>query len=156
MIVCYLEDKAEVWIENSIKETRMAAKCQIKGVKDGKYKKEYKEYHGKPEQIKRRARRVQARRDMEAEGRVHKGDGKDIDHKDGNPMNNNTSNLKVSSIHHNRSRNNNKELREELGAGEWGTFELLRKYLKDTPFMQIQNHKAKEDKVDVRNCRDNK
>ena len=124
--------------------------------KERDYKKEYKEYHGKPEQIKRRARRVQARRDMEAEGRVHKGDGKDIDHKDGNPMNNNTSNLKVSSIHHNRSRNNNKELREELGAGEWGTFELLRKYLNDTPFMQIQNHKVKENKVDVRNCRDNK
>lgn len=44
------------------------------------YKKEYKDYHGKPEQIKKRAQRVQARRDAEKDGRVSKGDGKDLDH----------------------------------------------------------------------------
>jgi len=107
------------------------------------YKKEYREYHGKPDQIKRRANRVQARRDMEATGRVHKGDGKDIDHKDGNPMNNKKSNLRVTSRHYNRSRNNNKNISEEHGAGEWGTFELLRKYLRDTPHMKIQSKKEK-------------
>lgn len=44
------------------------------------YKREYAEYHGKPEQIKERAQRVMARRKMEKEGKAHKGDGLDVDH----------------------------------------------------------------------------
>lgn len=44
------------------------------------YKKEYREYHAKPEQKKRRADRNRARREAEREGRVHKGDGKEVDH----------------------------------------------------------------------------
>jgi len=45
------------------------------------YKKEYREYQGTEEQKKNRAKRNAARREMEDEGRVHKGDGKDVDHK---------------------------------------------------------------------------
>lgn len=45
------------------------------------YKAEYADFHGKPEQIKKRAERVKARRIMEKEGVVTKGDGKDVDHK---------------------------------------------------------------------------
>lgn len=45
------------------------------------YKEEYKDFHGKPDQIKKRAERVKARRIMEKEGAVTKGDGKDVDHK---------------------------------------------------------------------------
>lgn len=48
---------------------------------DRDYDKEYREYHGKPEQIKKRAMRVQARRDAEKRGVVKKGDGKEVDHK---------------------------------------------------------------------------
>jgi len=44
------------------------------------YKKEYADYHGTPEQKKRRADRNRARRHAEADGRVHKGDGKELDH----------------------------------------------------------------------------
>ncbi len=44
------------------------------------YKKEYAEYHGKPEQIANRAERVKARRIMEKTGAAKKGDGKDVDH----------------------------------------------------------------------------
>jgi hypothetical protein len=44
------------------------------------YKKEYADFHGKPEQVKRRAERVKARRMLEKEGTVSKGDGKDVDH----------------------------------------------------------------------------
>lgn len=44
------------------------------------YKKEYKEYHGKPEQIKRRSERNQDRRAAEKKGLVHKGDGREVDH----------------------------------------------------------------------------
>lgn len=69
------------------------------------YKKEYKEYHSKPEQKKRRAGRNAARRKMEKEGKVRKGDGKDVDHKDRNPKNNSKSNLRVQSKSKNRGRN---------------------------------------------------
>lgn len=44
------------------------------------YRKEYDEYHGTPEQKKRRADRNRARRKAERDGRVHKGDGKEVDH----------------------------------------------------------------------------
>jgi len=63
-------------------------------MKERDYKKEY-EYHGRPEQIKRRAARVMARRYKEKNGDVHKGDGKDIDHKNGNPLDNRPENLQV-------------------------------------------------------------
>lgn len=46
------------------------------------YDKEYREYQGKPEQKKRRAQRNAARRKAEREGKVHKGDGKEVDHND--------------------------------------------------------------------------
>jgi len=69
------------------------------------YKSEYQNYQGKPEQIKKRAERNAARREMEKSGRVHKGDGKDVDHK--NPLRksgtNASSNLRVTSKSTNRS-----------------------------------------------------
>lgn len=66
------------------------------------YKKEYRDYHAKPEQKKRRAARNKARRKMAARGRVRKGDGKDVHHKDRNPRNNSDSNLSVTSRKKNR------------------------------------------------------
>lgn len=69
------------------------------------YKKEYANYQGKPEQIKNRSERNQARAAMMKAGKVHKGDGKDVDHK--NPLikggSNSTGNLRVQSKHANRS-----------------------------------------------------
>jgi hypothetical protein len=44
------------------------------------YKKEYDEYHAKPEQKKRRSQRNTARSEAEKDGRVSKGDGKEVDH----------------------------------------------------------------------------
>lgn len=44
------------------------------------YKKEYREYHALPAQKKRRADRNAARNKALREGRVHKGDGKELDH----------------------------------------------------------------------------
>ena len=44
------------------------------------YKQEYKDFHGKPEQVAKRGERVKARRIMEKEGVASKGDGKDVDH----------------------------------------------------------------------------
>ena len=48
---------------------------------DRNYKAEYENYDGKPAVKKKRAARNQARAIMEKEGLVHKGDGKDVDHK---------------------------------------------------------------------------
>lgn len=45
------------------------------------YGKEYRDYHSKPEQKKNRAERNAARRKMTREGKVHKGDQMDVDHK---------------------------------------------------------------------------
>ena len=67
------------------------------------YRKEYDNYHKRPEQKKRRAARNKARRRMTLLGSVRKGDGKDVDHKDGNPTNNSRSNLRVKSKSSNRS-----------------------------------------------------
>lgn len=69
------------------------------------YKSEYANYHSKPEQKKRRAGRNQARRIMERAGRVKKGDGKDVDHRNRNPKVNTLRNLRIQSPAQNRSRN---------------------------------------------------
>ena len=44
------------------------------------YRSEYDNYQGTPEQIKKRAERVKARRMMEKTGAAKKGYGKDVDH----------------------------------------------------------------------------
>ena len=44
------------------------------------FEKEYNEYHAKPEQKRRRAQRNAARAKAMKEGRVEKGDGKEVDH----------------------------------------------------------------------------
>jgi len=64
------------------------------------YSKEYSDYHSKPKQIKRRASRNSARRKV-LNGRKST---KDVDHKDGNPMNNSRKNLRLSTKSRNRAR----------------------------------------------------
>ena len=72
---------------------------------DRNYRKEYEQYDGTTVVKKRRAQRNKARRMMEREGKVHKGDGKDVDHitpesKGGKTV---MSNLRVESASDNRS-----------------------------------------------------
>jgi len=67
------------------------------------YKKEYENYHSKKEQKKNRAKRNNARRRLERDGRVCKNDGKDVDHKDGNPQHNGDGNLRVRNKSNNRA-----------------------------------------------------
>lgn len=69
------------------------------------YSAEYARYHSKPEQIKRRAQRNAARAKMIKAGKVRKGDGRDVDHRDRNTGNNSLSNLRIQSKHKNRGRN---------------------------------------------------
>lgn len=68
------------------------------------YKKEYREYHGKPEQRKNRSSRVLARRLVEKRFGKNRIKGKDVDHKDGNPRNNSLSNLRLEHPSKNRAR----------------------------------------------------
>ena len=66
------------------------------------YKKEYKNYHSKPEQRKARSSRVMARRKMAKAGLVKKGDGKDVHHVNGNALDKNGA-TKVVKASQNRS-----------------------------------------------------
>ena len=67
------------------------------------YAKEYRDYQGKPEQKKKRAMRNKANRIMKAKngGTL----GRDVHHKDHNPMNNSPSNLSLVSKSVNRADN---------------------------------------------------
>ena len=76
------------------------------------YRKEYDDYHGTPEQKKRRAQRNKVRRRALASGRVTKGSGFDIHHKDGNPMNSDPTNLVVQHSSQNRSFKRDKNARK--------------------------------------------
>jgi len=67
------------------------------------YRKEYDNYQGTAAQKKRRAGRNKARRLMIAKGRAKKGDGKDVAHKDNNPLNSTLKNIKMESKKSNRS-----------------------------------------------------
>lgn len=67
------------------------------------YDKEYDNYQSLPRVKKQRARNNAARRKMEAAGRAHKGDGKDVAHRDNNTKNQSMSNLSLQSKSKNRS-----------------------------------------------------
>ena len=69
------------------------------------YKQEYANYDGTEAVKKKRAQRNKARRMLEATGVVHKGDGKDVDHKKPLSKGGTTvmSNLKAKSAAANRS-----------------------------------------------------
>ena len=69
------------------------------------YRKEYDNYHSRPEQRKNRSSRNLARRLMKKKLGIKKIRGKDIDHKDKNPRNNSRKNLRIRSKSYNRSHN---------------------------------------------------
>ena len=68
------------------------------------YKEEYRKYQSSTKSKKDRASRNKVRRKLMAQSRVRKGDGKDIDNKDGNPRNNSRKNLRVTSKSYNRGK----------------------------------------------------
>lgn len=64
-----------------------------------------RKYNGTPEQKKRRAERNASRAKMAQEGKVHKGDGKDVDHKNHNTKDKSGKNLQAISASKNRAMN---------------------------------------------------
>jgi hypothetical protein len=67
------------------------------------YKREYKIFHSKPRQMRRRAGRNNARRKMLRLGRVRKYSNSDVDHKNHNTWDNRLNNLRVIPKWKNRS-----------------------------------------------------
>lgn len=67
------------------------------------YRKEYDRYQGTAQQKKNRASRNAARRTLTKVGAVKKGDGKDVNHRNGNPRDNSKKNLQVTTKRANRS-----------------------------------------------------
>ena len=70
------------------------------------YRKEYDDYHGKPDEIARRAARNKARSKKKKKGFLSRFD--EVDHIDNNPENNSPDNLRVVSRHKNRIRSHKK------------------------------------------------
>jgi len=68
------------------------------------YRKEYRDYHSKPKQIKNRSSRNKARAIMKKIRGIKSIKGKDIDHKNKNPRDNRIKNLRVRSVKLNRGR----------------------------------------------------
>lgn len=73
-----------------------------------------RKYNAKPEVKKKRAQNNKARRQMIREGKAHKGDGKDVDHKTPQRSGGKTtkSNLRMRSRHANRSDNGQSKKRK--------------------------------------------
>jgi len=86
-----------------LKKALKKRQAKAKGGSARNYKLEHENYQSKPEQLKNNAARKRARYAMEKAGKAHKGDGKDVHHKDGNPKNNKMSNLTLVSKLKNRS-----------------------------------------------------
>lgn len=82
------------------------------------YKRNYKQeakYHATSEQKKKRASRNAARAMMMKAGKVKKGDGKDVDHRNGNPTDNRRANLVA------KSRSANRSFSRNANAGKKGS-----------------------------------
>jgi len=96
------------FIESQKKKTmaknKKSKKMAVGGVaKKRNYRKEYDNYQGKPDQIKRRTARNAARGALMKTGVAKRGDGKDVAHKNGNPRDNRRGNLTLQRPAQNRS-----------------------------------------------------
>lgn len=101
----------KLWVTVNGKRKRTAA-----GVKH-----EYEKFQSSAKAKAERASRNSARRSAIKSGRVHKGDGKDIDHKDSNPRHNASSNLRVVSRKTNRGKKENSRRRgSRRSRSSWG------------------------------------
>lgn len=85
------------------------------------YAREYRRFQSSKKAKRDRASRNTARRRAEREGRVHKGDGKEIDHKNSRATDNRPSNLRVVSRTTNRKKKENSRRRgSRRNKSSWG------------------------------------
>lgn len=82
---------------------------------------EYSRFQSSKKAKRDRTSRNTARRRAEREGRVHKGDGKEVDHVDSNPRRNSPSNLRVVTRRTNRAKKENSRRRgSRRNRSSWG------------------------------------
>ena len=85
------------------------------------YEREYKRFQSSKKAKRDRASRNKARRQAEREGRVHKGDNKEVDHVDSNPRHNTSSNLRIVSRRANRAKKETSRRRgSRRNRSSWG------------------------------------
>lgn len=85
------------------------------------YRHEYDKYQSSEGAKKDRASRNSARRSALRSGLVHKGDGKDVDHKNSNPRQNGRGNLRVVSRATNRGKTeDSRRKRSPRNKRNWG------------------------------------
>lgn len=85
------------------------------------YVREYRRFQSSKKAKRDRAARNKARRQALEEGKVHRGDGKSVDHRDSNPRNNAKSNLRVMSRSRNAGRKENSRRRgSRRNKSSWG------------------------------------
>ena len=90
--------------KKTVAKNKKSKKMAVGGVaKKRNYRKEYDNYQGKPDQIKRRTARNAARGALMKTGAAKRGDGKDVAHKNGNPRDNRRGNLTLQRPSQNRS-----------------------------------------------------
>jgi len=115
------------------------------------YKKEYENYHSSTEQKKRRAGRNKARRSLKDNKGIV---GKDVHHKDNNPLNNDKSNLSVVTQKYNRTEPRlrgedrepqDKDIKDKEGTQPAKYFKGLKKTTKDKRDAHFQKGKEKSD-----------
>ena len=112
---------------------------------DRDYRKEYDNYHAQPEQRKKNAARLRARRLMVKKGKAKKNDKLDVHHKDNNPLNNDPKNLSVVTQKYNRTE---PRLREE------GEQTPMPDFTPDSTFASMPVFKVNQD--DFSRCQDGK
>ena len=115
------------------------------------YKKEYENYHSSTEQKKRRAGRNKARRSLKDNKGIV---GKDVHHKDNNPLNNDKSNLSVVTQKYNRTEPRlrgedrepqDKDIKDKEGTQPAKYFKGLKKSTKSKRDAHFQKGKEKSD-----------
>lgn len=85
------------------------------------YESDYQKFQSSEEAKKDRASRNAARRYAISRGLAHKGDGKDVDHKNSNPRQNSRSNLRVVSRATNRGKTeDSRRKRSPRNKRNWG------------------------------------
>ena len=113
------DDDSTVVVKKKPKVYKRKKRMTDKEIEEARnYRSEYDNYHSKPEQRERNAARLRARRFMIKNGKAARGDGKDVHHKDNDPLNNEEDNLKVADRSWNRREHRLREAVDKDAARE--------------------------------------